>query len=828
MRALHLAHRHFPRAASALFALATTAGLLAAWPAPPAQAATTTSITVDGSAPGRVFDGVGAISGGGGNSRLLVDYPEPQRGQILDYLFKPSYGASLQTLKIEIGGDTNTTDGAEASHEHTQGTVDCHQGYEWWLAEQAKARNPAIKLYGLAWGAPGWVGGGSSTFFTDKAIGYLSTWMDCASQHGLQIDYLGGWNERGWNADWYRNLKSALAAGGHGSTRIVAADDTWGVADAMTGDAAFKDAVDFVGVHYPCGYSNGGAIGNNAEFRTCSSTTTAQALGKPLWASENGSEDAEAGAEAVARAVNRDYIDGRMTAYYNWPLVAGAYPNTYFAFNGLAVTNQPWSGHYRIAKTSWVLAHTSQFAQIGWKYQDSASGYLGGDRANGSYVTLRSPNRRDYSTVIETTGATAAQTITVQVANGLSSGQVHVWDTNLRSPHDHEHLAHIADLTPAKGAYALTLQPGHVYTLTTTTGQGKGTALPPAASALGLPRSDTFENPATTPSPAYFTDMNGAFQAAACGGGRQGSCLRQMAPSVPVRWTSENYFAPYTVTGDDSWGNYTVTADTMFEQPGAVELLGRVGMQGRNDNGLQAYHLRVGHDGTWAILRSDVNDTDHTWAFTTLADGTTTAPGTGHWHTAALTMQGPAITATLDGKLLGSATDTTYTHGRAGLGTADSTTSTTGGGYQTQQFDNLSITPGTDPVPTRTGAVPSGLAGKCLDLDGGTTQDGTPVQLYDCNQWPPSQTWTYGTDSTVTIAGKCLDVAGQAVTNGSPVHLWTCNGGDNQKWTQQADGTLRGTQSGLCLDVPGATTANRTHLALWTCNSGNNQRWYLP
>src|SRR5262245_17802402 len=54
-----------------------------------------TTITVDGNAAGRVFDGVGAISGGGGNSRLLFDYPEPQRTQILDYLFKPGVGAAM-------------------------------------------------------------------------------------------------------------------------------------------------------------------------------------------------------------------------------------------------------------------------------------------------------------------------------------------------------------------------------------------------------------------------------------------------------------------------------------------------------------------------------------------------------------------------------------------------------------------------------------------------------------------------------------------------------------------------------------------------------------
>lgn len=141
----------------ALFAalLALLLGAVTGWGAPRAQAATSTAVTVDGTQPGRTFDGIGAISGGGGNSRLLIDYPEPQRSRILDYLFKPGYGASLQFLKLEVGGDTNSTDGAEPSHMHTRGKVDCNSGYEWWLAEQAKARNPHIKLQALSWGRRG-------------------------------------------------------------------------------------------------------------------------------------------------------------------------------------------------------------------------------------------------------------------------------------------------------------------------------------------------------------------------------------------------------------------------------------------------------------------------------------------------------------------------------------------------------------------------------------------------------------------------------------------------------------------------------------------------
>ncbi|MCO5992040.1 ricin-type beta-trefoil lectin domain protein [Actinoallomurus rhizosphaericola] len=769
-----------------------------------AHAAAATSITLDGTKSGLVFDGVGAISGGGGNSRLLADYPEPQRSQLLDYLFKPGYGAALQTLKIEIGGDTNSTDGAEASHEHTRGAVDCGQGYEWWLAEQAKARNPAIRLYGLAWGAPGWIGGGN--FWSQDMIDYLMSWLGCAKQHNLSIDYLGGWNERNWNAGWYENLKSALAANGYGSIKVVAADSGWDVADAMASDPAFKNAVDIVGTHYPCGYMT--------AFTSCPSTSAAQGLGKPLWASENGSEDADGGAPAVARAINRDYIDGRMTSYINWPVIAALYPNLHYSTDGMSIAAQPWSGNYSIGRTTWVTAQTTQFTKPGWHYIDSASGFLGGDRANGSYVTLKSTNNTDYTTVIETVDATAAQTASFTVTGGLSTGQVHVWSTKVNSSSPADQLAHVADVTPSGGAYSLTLQPGTVYTLTTTTGQGKGTATPPAAAAMALPYSDDFETAATTTSPKYFSDMNGAFQRVACGGGRSGSCVRQMAPTMPIRWTGESYTAPYTIMGDGSWSNYTVAADAMLEQSGSVELLGRVNLQGTNNNGLNAYHFRVADSGAWSIVKSDTS-----WHFTTLASGTTSALGLNRWHRLSLKLQDTTLTAAVDGVTVGSATDASYTTGQAGLGVT---------GYQTDQFDNFALTPGTV-GQQHLGPVRSGLAGKCLDDNGGSTADGTRVQIWDCNGGA-AQTWWWG-NGMLRLGGpdgKCLDVTGQGTSNGALVELWECNGGTNQQWTPQADGTLKGVQSGRCLDDPASSTTNGTQLELWDCNGGANQKWTLP
>ncbi len=106
--------RFLERSAGATVA-ATGLGTLTAH----AQDAVSTSIALNGSGSGRAFDGIRAISGGGGNSHLLIDYPEPYRSQILDYLFKPNYGANLHILKVEVGGDTNSTDGSESSFMHT-------------------------------------------------------------------------------------------------------------------------------------------------------------------------------------------------------------------------------------------------------------------------------------------------------------------------------------------------------------------------------------------------------------------------------------------------------------------------------------------------------------------------------------------------------------------------------------------------------------------------------------------------------------------------------------------------------------------------------------
>jgi hypothetical protein len=120
----------------------------------------------------------------------------------------------------------------------------------------------------------------------------------------------------------------------------------------------------------------------------------------------------------------------------------------------------------------------------------------------------------------------------------------------------------------------------------------------------------------------------------------------------------------------------------------------------------------------------------------------------------------------------------------------------------------------------------TGLGGKCLDVRGASSADGTQVQIFTCNN-TAAQTWTR-TGQTLRALGKCLDVSGASTANGAKIQLWTCNGTGAQNWVPQANGTLMNTNSNKCLDVLGSSTADSTIVQLFTCSGAANQQWILP
>ncbi|NED73736.1 chitinase [Streptomyces sp. SID9944] len=130
------------------------------------------------------------------------------------------------------------------------------------------------------------------------------------------------------------------------------------------------------------------------------------------------------------------------------------------------------------------------------------------------------------------------------------------------------------------------------------------------------------------------------------------------------------------------------------------------------------------------------------------------------------------------------------------------------------------------PAAAATGTV-TGLAGKCLDVAGANSADGTAVQIYDCNG-TAAQQWTVGADGTLRALGKCLDVTGNSTANGAKVQLWTCTGGANQKWTVTAAHDIVNPQADKCLDVTDNNPANGSRAQIWSCTGAANQKWNAP
>jgi lysophospholipase L1-like esterase len=116
----------------------------------------------------------------------------------------------------------------------------------------------------------------------------------------------------------------------------------------------------------------------------------------------------------------------------------------------------------------------------------------------------------------------------------------------------------------------------------------------------------------------------------------------------------------------------------------------------------------------------------------------------------------------------------------------------------------------------------SAASGRCLDVPGGNTTNGTQPIIWDCNG-QTNQRWTLDGQALQAL-GKCLDAPLNAGA-GAKAQIWDCNGATNQRWNLNANGTISSVSSGLCVDVNGNNTANGTSVILWTCTATANQRW---
>lgn len=330
-----------------------------------------------------------------------------------------------------------------------------------------------------------------------------------------------------------------------------------------------------------------------------------------------------------------------------------------------------------------------------------------GDLAlGGSYVTYVSPNGTHFSTVIETahahcnhcpanndpkTASTKAQDITIRLLGGLRQApQVYVWHTD-NATNTFVNLGS----TPVKaGAVTLTIEPASIYTITTTTGQSRGSFPTPPAASSAFPSSweDNFDSGIVESLPKYWADQCGSFQIMPSEGGRSGNSVKQRVAQRPGvnKWT-RNLQNPLTILGDPKStaatrlsvdvrvpGNAVLAPPAVGGKPPPnltlpgfmLGLCGRISVVGHN--------TAAGGTGAGVCLQLNatvVTESGVSWRIEqdgtqVIASGTLLNASLSDWHSLELSFgcdgaTNRSVSATIDGQLVG--TGTVWANNTAGM-----------------------------------------------------------------------------------------------------------------------------------------------------------------
>ncbi|MGW7261461.1 ricin-type beta-trefoil lectin domain protein [Streptomyces sp. NPDC054834] len=119
--------------------------------------------------------------------------------------------------------------------------------------------------------------------------------------------------------------------------------------------------------------------------------------------------------------------------------------------------------------------------------------------------------------------------------------------------------------------------------------------------------------------------------------------------------------------------------------------------------------------------------------------------------------------------------------------------------------------------------------GKCLDVQGSGTANGTPVQIYTCNNSSAQRWQLYGHhEGGYTLrnvnSGKCLEVLNGASANGTKIQIGSCSDSTARQWRfdVRAAGGLRNAATGKCVNL--AAFDNGKDAQLYTCNGSDAQK----
>ena len=540
---------------------------------------------------GAAYDGMGAIAGEG-SARLLLDYDPAIAARVIDLLFAPGLLASLDMIKIEIGGDGNSIMGSTPSHRHASPldeTPDFSRGSQAWLAAQAKARNPALVVVALPWSFPGWLKpGGSRSPFADcpfsgpcLAASYVVEWLvGVREELGLVVDVIGTLSDY-WDAatspSYVKVLRTRLDAAGLNDVRIVCGEDgTFACAEAAVLDPALASAVGIFATH--------GAAAPSAA---------AAALGKRFWVTHRSSQGEAAnlrGAAVLGAELAADAATG-FSATLVWGTLCANYDGTPEHNNGLVRADSPTSGFFAITASLFAVAHTSRFARPGWNTLAASKTTNGGKLVRGGSYTMRyasgaSPawaltiGKFETSGKDSQNGLVGPEFATFQLAGtlypqGASTAFVYVTAYGAVGNRNASFMRSTQNISIVGGHFSLWLDSNTHVTVTNVAPTAPLPVLTAPAVPAAFPASFSSDvawaSAAPGRSPPFLADINGAFEVV--NDAVAGVAIQQMAASKPfTRYGTDT--APHAILGDQAWADVTANVEVFLRSAADSALFG--------------------------------------------------------------------------------------------------------------------------------------------------------------------------------------------------------------------------------------------------------------
>ena len=676
---------------------------------------------INASVRGLPLYGIGGLAAIGG-ARLIYEYPPSQKRDILDLLFNSSGGTAFQVLKTEIEGDMDSSYGSGSSYWHDRSEApDFTRGiYLPWLLKEARARNPSIGTYALAWGMPGFITPDTPSgdaFLGADALNYRMRYFEgVRTAYNLSFDLVGVHNERSWSREFVKELRAALDSAGFNSTRISVGDggnneceDCPGsdntITTALATDSLFANALGVIGLHsagenglapLPNSYDweRNGKTYIQSESNTVDGTYVTLNGSFPQWDSNAGSTYGPG--LSWPRQFILSYVHGRGTGTIICPL-SHAWTWLYGRHNhGTAEFIRPWDGSYILGSAFWGQAHFTQATRAGWYFLDgSASGTW--DTSGGTdtvvFATLVAPDLSAFSVVAVNVDANFTAPLAFRLvgtlAESFASTMLSVWTSNVTALFSQCHDIAIN----ADGSFSFDLPPRTALTLTTLRTLSKFEPIVPSRAPFPLPFTSSFATQTVNEPGRLLSDLYGAFEISPDPLGVRGNVLRQSAPISPHSWLSSSGDGiPFTSlpAPGTAFANGRFSVDTLVMAGDAVTNGAFVSVCGRVPIWQPAdFHVTTAFLGVCLGL----NVTSGSWTLTetTLAAGKSTqlaygslgTTATGVWHTLTLSFIDDTATAVIDGNLVASVTEGTLHTATGGFGF--------GSAWHRAYFDRVSL-----------------------------------------------------------------------------------------------------------------------------------------